>query len=564
MNRPIDIFHKKGNKAFSSYSYSYDPAGMVSQMILKGGNTVDYLYDARNQLLAEIRTTSSEGGGRKGGGKGGKRGKDGGSTVAGGYENQFTYDIAGNRTSWVKTISLGDFWMNESANMPQQSLDDLIAAGYGIDDGSDQNRLVYMVKTYAYDADNRLLNWTHDLDAGGTFIMVEGYEYSYDDNGNRISQQQTRAGEAPRIKYYNYDFENRLVSVEYIDQPDIPVTNSVFEYNGHGNRVRSIEGSNITRYRYDGNNVLYETDEVGLRLRSYTRGLGFSGGIGGLISQTTKFEEVVGKGKNRTTIWVDKEVFFHYDSRGSVTQITDDTGSVITSFDYDAYGNKLSESNSINNTVQFSSKEWEEYVSLIYFGARYYDPLIGRWLTPDPAGFVDGLNLYLYVNNNPVNLIDLYGLSGERRGKTWGQLFWENYWQEQNSYLQDYYLTAQNWHLDLSYTGKLPFGQNLKAGATFGLKIGFEGLYGYASPGIGKGKGIGFSYVNSRPTEGGTMNVWFKKNVLGPIGITGRIGTNLKNELSTALGIGFVFNDKGYSVSVGPRYIKKLIGWPNR
>jgi uncharacterized protein RhaS with RHS repeats len=50
---------------------------------------------------------------------------------------------------------------------------------------------------------------------------------------------------------------------------------------------------------------------------------------------------------------------------------------------------------------------------LDYFGGRYYDPETGRWLTPDPLGFVDGLNPYLYVGNNPINLIDPFGFCAE-------------------------------------------------------------------------------------------------------------------------------------------------------
>ena len=60
---------------------------------------------------------------------------------------------------------------------------------------------------------------------------------------------------------------------------------------------------------------------------------------------------------------------------------------------------------------QFSTKRLEVGSGLYDFGARWYDPSIGRFLSPDPAGFVDGTNLYAYVANNPVNFIDPFGLS---------------------------------------------------------------------------------------------------------------------------------------------------------
>ena len=47
---------------------------------------------------------------------------------------------------------------------------------------------------------------------------------------------------------------------------------------------------------------------------------------------------------------------------------------------------------------------------MVFFGRRYYEPTTGRFLTPDPLGFADGPNLYAYVHNSPLILIDPYGL----------------------------------------------------------------------------------------------------------------------------------------------------------
>jgi len=74
------------------------------------------------------------------------------------------------------------------------------------------------------------------------------------------------------------------------------------------------------------------------------------------------------------------------------------------------WGNEKNTSQ-INNPWQYSSKRIDEETGLIYFGRRYYDPSLGRWLTPDPKGFIDGLNLYAYVLNDPLINSDLYGLS---------------------------------------------------------------------------------------------------------------------------------------------------------
>ncbi len=59
---------------------------------------------------------------------------------------------------------------------------------------------------------------------------------------------------------------------------------------------------------------------------------------------------------------------------------------------------------------RFSAKRVDPETGLTYYGRRYYAPALGRWLTPDPAGFTDSLNLYAFVKNNPLLYTDLYGL----------------------------------------------------------------------------------------------------------------------------------------------------------
>lgn len=64
-------------------------------------------------------------------------------------------------------------------------------------------------------------------------------------------------------------------------------------------------------------------------------------------------------------------------------------------------------------TLRYSGKEMDE-CGLYYYGARYYAPWLQRWVSADPAGEVDGLNLYRFVRNNPLRYVDNDGeASGE-------------------------------------------------------------------------------------------------------------------------------------------------------
>lgn len=64
--------------------------------------------------------------------------------------------------------------------------------------------------------------------------------------------------------------------------------------------------------------------------------------------------------------------------------------------------------------VRYSGKE-RDATGLYYYGYRYYQPWLGRWLSADPAGTVDGLNLFAMVRNNPMTLVDEHGLRGGKK-----------------------------------------------------------------------------------------------------------------------------------------------------
>ena len=71
----------------------------------------------------------------------------------------------------------------------------------------------------------------------------------------------------------------------------------------------------------------------------------------------------------------------------------------------DAFGNGITD----NIPYAYMGKRYDASTGLLYFGKRFYDPNLGRWLTQDPLGSVDHSNLYQYVFNNPYMFIDPYG-----------------------------------------------------------------------------------------------------------------------------------------------------------
>src|SRR5690606_20360468 len=97
------------------------------------------------------------------------------------------------------------------------------------------------------------------------------------------------------------------------------------------------------------------------------------------------------------------------DIQGNVRRLVDlETGIITNGADFTAFGERLQTNSQADllNPWQFASKRYDPELGLIYFGKRYYNPLFGRWLTIDPAGFVDSTNLYQYVFNNPFFYTD--------------------------------------------------------------------------------------------------------------------------------------------------------------
>ena len=104
--------------------------------------------------------------------------------------------------------------------------------------------------------------------------------------------------------------------------------------------------------------------------------------------------------------------YYHRDGLGSVSEISDQSGNLVERYEYDVYGaptifdsnDNVLNASAIGNPYLFTGRRYDPESGNYYYRARIYSPELGRFLQTDPLGYVDGLNLYAYVGNNPTHM----------------------------------------------------------------------------------------------------------------------------------------------------------------
>ncbi|BFI72123.1 RHS repeat-associated core domain-containing protein [Yersinia pseudotuberculosis] len=408
------------------YSLTYSAAGQKLREESGNGVITEYRYEPQTQRLIGIKTTRPAK-------------KDRPTRL---QDLRYDYDPVGNILAIHNDAEATRFYRNQKI-VPEttyryDALYQLIEATgreadtNGIQNSqlpalallNDSNQLVNYTRHYHYDRAGNLLKIQHTgASQYSTYITVSdssnhGIQQQDGITAHDVRSQFDAAGNQRQLQpgqLLHWNSRNQLQQVEPVPRNDGISDSESYLYDGSGSRVVKIS-LHKTHNAIQTRSVIYL---AGLELRSQYNG----------NNLTEDFQVMTvgaaGRAQVRVLHWergqpvdiVNDQLRYSFDNHiGSALIELDSDGDIISQEEYYPFGGTavLASRNTVEakyKTVRYSGKE-RDTTGLYYYGYRYYQPWLGRWLSADPAGTIDGLNLYRMVRNNPVGLNDSNGLTG--------------------------------------------------------------------------------------------------------------------------------------------------------
>ena len=341
-----------GSQAFSTLDY--DNNDRLKKLITPSGLTVDTLY-AANGPVRDIAI------------------KDGATTLE---QWVYTHDNIRNVDTLTDTAGLHNYGYDNIYRLTSAAhpagLGLPTAESFGYDKAGNREDPVDAL-LYDYDANNRILK------SPGVA------SYSFDADGSPITKS---TGET-----FSYNHDNRLTSYS---NPGTS-TSANYQYGPGGRRISKTVNGTTTWYLWDGTNLMVEYSSAGNQLQRYAYLPGTYAPV--QMQDANGIYDV-------HSDHLDTPGFLTNNSKQIVWRsYSESFGKAFVNEDVDG------DTNVIRFNIRFPGQYFDAETGLNYNGFRYYSPETGRYLTHDPIGLLGGVNLYAYVNGNPINFNDPSGLT---------------------------------------------------------------------------------------------------------------------------------------------------------
>ena len=296
---------------------------------------------------------------------------------------------------------------------------------------NDAGAVVRYSESYEYDDLGNITNMHHRTQSGLTYDWVRRYQYNYEtdpaDNTNRLAATNAPADQSGAITdaQYRYDQHGNMIAMPHLQALHWNLFdqlrhvdlggggNAYYTYSGQGQRMRKVierRGGRRLERIYLGAVELYRErwNDDSPDLERWT--LHISDDTGRIAQVDTKTIDTANSDPDNET-GVPLIRYQYANHLQSAVIETDGDGNIISYEEFHPFGTSAyrlcnSPSGLSLKRYRFSGKEQDDETGFYYFGARYYAPWLARWTSSDPAGVVDGMNLYRYCRNNPIMLHD--------------------------------------------------------------------------------------------------------------------------------------------------------------
>ncbi|MBD2168527.1 putative Ig domain-containing protein [Calothrix membranacea FACHB-236] len=444
------LIQKSFSDGTPTETFSYTLTGELATVTDNRGVT-NYVYDQRDRLLSRTEADTRQ--------------------IA------YTYDLAGNITSLIVPSGTTSYTYDPLNRLATVTDPDSGVSRYSYDVVGNLIKTEFpngVSETQTYNALNRLTylenrnqtgiisSYSYTLDAVGNRMKVEEnngrvVEYSYDQLYRLTQEKITDAVAGNKIVTYKFDpVGNRLERVDSVEGT------TAYSYDANDRLLEEVLGGKVTQYEYDNNGNLTATIENGQTQTQYEwnakgelvavettengetgrvefeydhEGIRVAIKIDGeetrflIDSNQQEYAQVIEEYQTNSTVdasyvhgWdlisqenADGRIYYQVDGLDSTRLLTNNKGVIVQEYNYDAYGNLTWEIGDESNNYLFTGEHIDDATDGYYLRARYYDPVIGRFVSRDSfEGFKDQpvtLHDYLYANVNPVLFTDPTGQS---------------------------------------------------------------------------------------------------------------------------------------------------------